>query len=222
MIRVDADDPSIVLRPATHADVPAMMTIKAALRLGAGGGERGGFLLGASEDGYHALIDGGVVRVLVFADEVVGFASALPDRALRASPLWERRPQIAWEGDFPAAAIEAAKIGYFDQIAVLPQSGPRLFAAALALRTLFDLLGDGHEHVITTTVEAPIVNRAAHAFLDRIGARKIAAIDEVYPEVGALTSAIYYLHAAVIHARVAAARASGRPALLRILDLAGV
>lgn len=219
-VRVDVDDPSITLREAVHADVPAIMALKAALPLRDGG--RGGFLLGTTEAGYHALIDDGVVWCLCFDDTLVGFASALPDRALRASPLWERRPQIEWLPGLGAIDLDAMKIGYFDQIAVQASAGPRLFAAALGLRVLADLLDDGHEHVITTTVEAPIVNRAAHAFLERIGGLRIATIDEVYPEVGPLTSAIHYLNAHAIRDRLASARASAPASLRRLLDLAGV
>ncbi|MEZ4452043.1 MAG: hypothetical protein R3B09_21445 [Nannocystaceae bacterium] len=218
--RVDADDPSITLREADHADVPAMLALKAALPLREG--SRGGFLLGTTEAGYHALVDGGIVWTLRFDDQLVGFASALRDPALRASPLWERRPQIAWMPGFGAIDLDAMKIGYFDQIAVRPSAGPRLFAPALGLRVLADLLDDGHEHVITTTVETPILNRVALAFLERLGGLRIAAVDEVYPEVGPLTSAIHYLNAAVIRDRIASARAEGRPTLLRLLDLAGV
>jgi hypothetical protein len=210
----------VVLRAAEHADVPAMMAIRHALRLRPDARE--GFLLGTTEAGYHAQIEAGVVQLLVFGGAVVGFATALPDAVLRASPLWQRRPQVAWAPGFAAEAIEAAKIGYFDQLAVLPGAGPRRYAAALGLRTLAELLRSDHEHVLTTTVETPIVNRAAHAFLARVGARRIGVIDEVYPEVGPLTSALYHLSAAEVRARVAAARESAGPLMRRVLELAGV
>lgn len=212
----DATTP--LLRPATLADVPALLAVKEALPMPAHDTRSGGFLLGASAERYHLLVAHGLARVLVDHGELVGFAIALPDPLLRASELWQRRTQIAWDPDFDPDRIAAHPVAYFDQIAVLPRA--RAHAAALALRVLVELVLAGHRHVLTTTVVAPIKNLAALPFLARVGARAVGHLAERYPDVGAITSAIHHIDADAFLPRLDAALADPSPALRRLVDLA--
>ncbi|MCA9634740.1 MAG: hypothetical protein KC420_01760 [Myxococcales bacterium] len=211
-------DANATLRRADLDDVDALLEIKRALPL-AGAEGRGGFLLGASAEGYRQQIVVGEVWVLELDGRPVGFATALPDPVLRASPLWQRQAAIAWGEGFDAAAIIDEPIAYLDQIAVLPGALPRLYGGALGLRVFASLFAGGHRHALTTTVAAPVINRAAHAFLARVGGVAIGALDEVYPEVGPITSTIHHVSADAFAARVAAARERPTPALRRILEL---
>ena len=212
-----ASEAGLEIRPARAEDVPALLAIKEALRMPASGGRGGGFLLGASAEGYRLLVERAIVRVLARRGAVVGFAIALPDPLLRGSELWRRQAQIAWAPGFDPAAIAGEPIAYFDQIAVLPAA--RAEAAALALRLLAELVVGGHRHVLTTTVVRPVENPAALPFLARVGARRVGALEEVYPEVGAITSAIHVVDADEFLARLGAAAAAPTPGLRRALAL---
>ncbi|HEX8832199.1 MAG TPA: hypothetical protein VF705_13580 [Longimicrobium sp.] len=183
----------MIVRPARLADVPAMLDVKHTLRLDPVRPGRGGFLLGASAEGYAWYVEHAHVRVLEDADGAVGgFAVALPDPVLRASEVWARRREIRWEGG-GWDALEAARVGYFDQLAVRPWRRFRIYAAVLAVSALRALVDTGHQHVFATVVRQPVRNLASLPLLAAAGARRIGQIDETYPEVGPVRSDVYHI-----------------------------
>lgn len=191
---------SLGLRAAVLADVEAIVDLKSQLRMHADGdgatSSRGGFLLGAAPEGYAALIADGRTQVLVDGGRVVGFAAGLGDAALRASPLWQRRGQIA--GAVPPTALEALTIGYLDQLAVLPDPKYRPCAAALAYHAIAGLFAEGCALVVTTVVSRPVRNLASRGLLAAAGALQIGTLDEDYPGVGTITSDVFALRAAAL------------------------
>ncbi len=211
---------SVTLRRAAVADVPALLEIKASLPLAASQG--GGFLLGTSGERYVAMVSAGSAWLLELAGRPVGFAITFPDAMLRASDLWERRQEIRWSRGFSLAEVEAETVGYFEQLAVRPEPEARRHAAALALRaTLEQFRKLGSTRVFTTTVLEPVMNRAALPFLARVGASEIGRIEERYPEVGRILSAVHEIRADQLHDRMKRLEARGRPEALRALELAG-
>lgn len=194
---------SLALRAAEEVDVDAIVAIKQRLRMhadqdGEAVSSRGGFLLGASRAGYAALVAAGRTHVLVDAGQVVGFAAALPDAALRASPLWQRRDQIAAGSPALAAQIEGMAIGYLDQLAVLPDPKYIPCAAALAYHAVAGLFAEGCALVVTTVVARPVRNLASRRLLTAAGALQIGTIEEDYPGVGTITSDVFALPAACL------------------------
>jgi hypothetical protein len=190
------------LRAATLADLDAILAVKAALPLrpdGRGESSRGGFLLGTSRERYAALITGARTRVLVDAGAVVGFAAALPDAALRASPLWQRRAQIdPGERRELLAAVDALPVGYLDQLAVSPDPKYMLCATVLAYAAVAGLFAEGCALVFTTVVARPVRNLASRRLLDAVGALHVGTLGEDYPEVGAVTSDVFAVPAAAL------------------------
>ncbi|MEZ4430337.1 MAG: hypothetical protein R3A51_21870 [Nannocystaceae bacterium] len=186
--------PVIALRRATSDDLEDVVAIKEALSMPVDAATTGGggFILGVSREAYAAAIAAGCVTLLALDAQTVGYARALPDPQQRAAEVWRRREAIAWDGLAPRDLEERA-IAYFDQLAVLPGPHRRGPGAALALRVLAELFAGGHEHVLTTTLRAPVRNTAAYAYLRRIGARRVGALDERYPGVGAVVSDIHHL-----------------------------
>jgi hypothetical protein len=178
------------LRRARPDDVPGLLAVKAALPLAEGA--RGGFLLGATAEGYAALIAGAHVLVLDDGGAVKGLAAALPDPVLRASELWERRERIRFDGLDPAA-LETARLGYFDQLAVLPEPGLARFAPVLGFAALTALLDDGCDHVFATTLLEPARNETALRLLEAVGARPAGEVAEDYPGVGRTVSVVHHL-----------------------------
>jgi hypothetical protein len=126
------------------------------------------------------------------AGAVGGFAVALPDAVLRQTDVWARRREISWEGG-GWDALEADRVGYFDQLAVRPQRRFRIYAAVLAVSALRALVDAGHQHVFATVVREPVRNLASLPLLRAAGARRIGQIDETYPEVGRILSDVYHL-----------------------------
>jgi hypothetical protein len=178
------------LRRARPEDVPGLLAVKAALPLQDGG--RGGFLLGASAETYAGLIAHAHVLVLEQGGEVRGFAAALPDPVLRASELWARRDRIRFHALDPAV-LETARLGYFDQFAVLPRPGLARLAPVLGFAALTALLDDGCDHVFATTLLQPVGNSAALSLLEAVGARAAGEVEEVYDGVGRTVSAVHHL-----------------------------
>jgi hypothetical protein len=183
------------LRVADAGDVETILAIKRRLpmrRAVDGDVRAGGFLLGSDAEGYARAIRRGRVWLLEVDRSVVGFAATLGDAALRTSELWALRDAVTWLPGVDLAALLAGRLGYFDQLAVLPSVVARWMGAALALRAVTDLFEiDGAQVVLTTTVVAPVVNRAALPYLARVGAVRIGALEEQHDEVGAITSAVY-------------------------------
>lgn len=193
------------LRPGAPGDGAAMLAIKQRLRMlpdpGGDASSRGGFLLGSTAAQYEAMIEGAQVDVLVDGGELVGFVTALPDPALRRSDVWARRGQIALGDDLGPgglSAVEDLRLGYVDQLALLPDPRYRLCAPALAWRALTRLFADGSELVFTTVVAWPVRNLVTRPLLAAIGAIRLGAIDERYPEVGAITSDVFCITRAAL------------------------
>lgn len=196
----------MILRPARPADIPAMLALKRALalRVLGGAGARGGFLLGSDAAGYAELIARARCWVAVEGGELLGFVIVWPDAVFRASEVWARRDRVDWVE--PPGDLLDRPIAYVDQLAVRA-GGPRSrrWGAALALRAILETLEEGGV-LVATTVEVPVVNRAALPYLRRVGGRRLGQIDEVYPEVGAIRSAIWAALADQVYARVASPR----------------
>ena len=196
-----------------------MLDVKQSLSL-ANSGSRGGFLLGTDEDGYRRLIETARVWVMDHEGQLTGMAVTMPDPILRTSDVWQKRDLIDWQDpDVEALDLDTLRVGYFDQLAALPDLYVRLAAGVLGLRALADLLAD-HEHVIATTVVEPIRNVAALKFLQRVGANRVGRVDEVYPEVGPLVSDLFHISREEFDWKIARERAVGRPVVQRVISAA--
>lgn len=209
----------MIIRQARLADVGAMLEVKHGLRLdpSAGAPRGGGFLLGASAEGYTLFVEH--AQVLVLEDPrhgVGGFAVTLPDAVLRSTDVWARRREIAWDGG-DWSALEEARVAYFDQLAVAPGRRFRHYAAALAVAALGGVVASGHEHLFATVVRQPVRNLASLPLLHALGARAVGQIEEEYPGVGRLLSDVY--HAEVGPGTAAALSASG-PLARRVARMA--
>ncbi|WP_420127088.1 hypothetical protein [Longimicrobium sp.] len=180
------------VRRATQADAEAILAVKRALALPPDAREapRGGFLLGASLQGYRALIGAADVWVLHGTDgAVAGFAVLLPEPVLRASELWTRREAIRWEVPSGWTPPDDG-VCYFDQLAILPQA--RMRAPEMALTALRAAVQSGHQHLFATVVTHPVQNTASLALLRALGARRVGSVDEEYAGVGRIVSDLYY------------------------------
>lgn len=210
------------LRRATPADLEAILAVKRALPMPGGEStQRGGFLLGCDPRTYAALVELAQVWLLELDERVVGFSVTFDDAVLRGSELWRRREHIEWQPSFDAEAKLDLRIGYFDQLAVLPLARARYWGAALGLRALAELFeAKQHQLVLTTTVIAPIRNAAALPYLTRVGARRVGRLDEHYPGVGPVSSALYAIEARRYDAALASLLAAGRPATCRMIEAA--
>src|SRR5690606_28018259 len=152
-------DPHACLRRATLADLDAIVAIKRSLPMPSmpsmPGGEQtsaGGFLLGSEVEVYGRLLAVARVWLLELDGLVAGFSLTLDDPVPRASPVRARRDAIDWDPGFDVAAALGRRIGYFDQLAVLPNIRRRYWGAALALQALAEQFDDaGHDLVLTTT-----------------------------------------------------------------------
>ncbi len=212
-------DAQVELRRGGLADIEDMLAIKRALPMSRQGPttRRGGFILGTDAAGYRQLVTLGRVWLLRLEGRTVGYSTAYPDPVLRASELWSRREQIAWQG-FDPSGIEDQSIAYLDQLAVIPGHRPRFYGTALALRAMLDLL-TAHRHVLTTVVHAPVKNLAALAFVHRVGGRLVGELDEHYPEVGNTRSGLYHFDGERAREAIAAAAEDPSPGTRRILAL---
>lgn len=216
-------DAGLALRTGVLADVAGMLSIKARLRVAPGeAAPAGGFLLGCSAERYAFFV--ARANVLVLDDRerggLAGFAVTLPDEILRETDVWARRGEIAWDGADPAR-FETARVGYFEQLAVLPGCRYRAAAPALALRALGDLLAAGHRHVFATVVRAPFDNLVSRHLLAAVGARRVGAIEERYDGVGPILSDVYHLDHASPDVDDRLARSPLARRLLRYADRIG-
>ncbi len=183
------------IRVAITADAEHFLAIKKQLPLQIPNSETssGGFLLGTDIATYRYFIENAYCLVAQSKGDVVGFGILLPDRLLRKSDLWLRRHQVNWEIDLNG--YSAKPICYFEQLAFLP--GHRRLAIALAYHMVLTAFAEGHTLLITTTVRKPVCNLAAVPFLLAAGGHKVGCIDEVYPDIGAILSDLYFLEADV-------------------------
>ncbi len=152
---------------------------------------REGFLLGNDADGYRKRIENGIVWVLedLSKSTLGGFCILLPDEMLRASEFWMKRAQIQWAESFKVD--ENARVGYFDQLAVLPSC--RAHAVRLAKTGVSEMMADGTDFMVATTVTEPMINRAATPLLRRVGAQPVGTVHEYYPSFGSLVSTVWVL-----------------------------
>lgn len=198
------------IRRATQADAEAILAVKRALALPPDAREapRGGFLLGASLQGYRALIDAADVWVLQGMDDAVaGFAVLLPEPVLRASELWSRREAIRWEAPSGWTPPEDG-VCYFDQLAILPQA--RMRAPEMALTALRAAVQSGHQHLFATVVTHPVQNTASLPLLRALGARRAGRVDEEYEGVGRIVSDVYHAPISGVYGRLEKTRAGRR------------
>jgi hypothetical protein len=208
------------LRRATASDLDAILLIKGGLAMpGPGQPETDSFLLGSDEGVYAQMLARARMWLLVADDLPIGFTLTLADDLVRASPLWARRATIEWRAEFDANTELEGRVGYFDQLAVLPGIRSREWSACLALRALAELIDDeACERVLTTTVVEPISNRAALPYLAHLGARQIAMLDEHYPQVGTIRSAMHLIEARGFWAYVESLAGSRRPSFEQVVD----
>ena len=178
-----------MIRPALCSDIETMLNIKKKLVFQESNGvsTHGGFLLGTDAEGYR-------LRILqkhtwVIDDNgVKGFSIILPDQALRSSDLWLRRNEVQWSID--SQPIENSRLGYLDQLAVLP--GPwRSLAPVLAIVTLMNFMRDRPDYILSSTVIKPVTNMAAVPYLKFLGGKQVGVLDEVDPVIGQLVSDIW-------------------------------
>ena len=192
------------LRAATQADIPAVLSLRARLRIDRPE-DCGGFLLGCSEARYRWFADHAIFLLIEEKAAVNGFAIALPDPVVRASALWQRVDRIAWREDAAPPPTDS-RLGYFEQLALSPEAC-RLTATPLAFAAVSALAETGHQHLYATILDRPVRNEAALPLLRAIGARAVGAVEEDYPEVGPVSSE---LHHVPLDARLAALAASRR------------
>jgi hypothetical protein len=186
---------NMIIRKAEAGDAEAFLKIKEELKMPlVEETTRGGFLLGTSLEQYRFFIENAFVRVLEDLEKgrIVGFSIILPDEVLRASELWQKKSDIAWN-DVDVAKIESGKIAYYEQLAILPDPAYRRYSFLLAFSNAKDVIEAGHNCMITTIVNYPVRNRAALPFLEAIGCRHIGEVEEQYPDVGKVHSDIYFV-----------------------------
>ncbi len=181
--------------------------------------ETDSFLLGSDEATYARMLARERMWLLVADDRPIGFTLTLGDEPLRSSPLWACRATFEWRPEFDVNAELEGRVGYFDQLAVLPGIRSREWSACLALCALAELIDDeGCERVLATTVIEPVSNRAALPYLEHLGARQIATLDEVYPKVGAIRSVLHLIEARRFWAYVESLAGARRPSVRQIVD----
>ena len=207
------------VRRARPADLDAVLTIRRGVALPSDPRQRGdSFLLGSEAEGYASLLDARRMWLLEREDQPVGFTVTLSDALLRETPLWRERARIEWHaGERDPNQLEGGT-AYFDQLAVLPARRQRRWSACLALCALAELVADeAHARVWITTVLEPVVNRAALPYLSHLGAREIGRLDEHYPEVGAIVSALHAVEAQGYWSYAAALAGRSRPSIEAVL-----
>ena len=190
--RRDLDGRRPVVRLAEGADLDGLLALREARawRDDARPGAPGGFLLGSDRDQYRELVARG--RVMLSQDRDGGidaFSVVLDDGAFRASELWGQR-HLA---DVPAelvARFEHARLAYFDQLVARP--GRAWASARLAFHHMVDAMRR-HDAMLATTVVEPVVNAAALPFLREVGFEVVGHVDEIYPRIGRLRSAVHLL-----------------------------
>lgn len=180
------------VRRGEPADLDAMAALREARawRDDAPSGAPGGFLLGSDRDQYREHVAHGRVMVSQGRDGGIdAFSVVLDDDAFRASELWARRRHA----DVPAelvARFERARLAYFDQLVARP--GRAWAGARLAFHHLVAAMRR-HDALLATTVVEPVVNGAALPFLREVGFEVVGHVEEAYPRIGRLRSAVHLL-----------------------------
>ncbi len=195
----------IKLRFAREDDLEQILSIKSKLTLSSNNNDisRGGFLLGSTWEQYLFFVQKALVIVLedVERHTLAGFAIGIPDQILRHTDLWQRKDNIQWL-DPARENLENFKLGYFEQLAILPVPAYRFYAPNLAL-AMVKVLFDQHDYILTTVVYKPVQNLASISLLQKIGAQCLGYIEEEYPVIGRITSQIYcFDHIAFKHFKI--------------------
>lgn len=190
--RHDHDGRRPVVRRAETADLDGLVALREtrAWRNDALPGSPGGFLLGSDRDQYREHVSHSRVMVSQSRDgEIDAFSVVLDDDAFRASELWEQRRHA----DVPAellARFASARLAYFDQLVARP--GRAWASARLAFHHMVDAMRR-HDALLATTVVEPVVNSAALPFLREVGFEVVGHVEETYPRIGRLRSAVHLL-----------------------------
>ena len=180
------------VRRGELGDLDCLAALRAARawRDGAPRGAPGGFLLGSDREQYRAHLALGHVMVSLAHDGGIDtFSVILDDADFRASDLWARRHHA----EVPAELVtqfEDARLAYFDQLVARPGCG--WASARLAFIHVVDTMRR-HDALLATTVVEPVVNSAALPFLRAFGFHVIGYVDEAYPRIGRLRSALHLL-----------------------------
>ncbi len=182
-----------LIRPSIPDDASDFLRIKErlALRSASGRSIQGGFLLGTDLETYKDYISSGNCLTAITDDEIVGFGIAFSDTIFRSTAIWHRRHLI--QGDMDLTQWANRTMCYVEQLAVLP--GHSRIALSLAYRLVEAMFRSGHDLMITTTVSQPCLNLAAVPLILAVGGHKIGQIDEMYPQIGPITSDIYIVEA---------------------------
>lgn len=177
------------IRPAQVSDIDDMLKVKQRLVFKESNGvsTRGGFLLGTDADGYRFRIAQQCAWV-IDDNGVQGFSIILPDHALRASEIWSRRKEVQWTID--PNSIEQSKLGYYDQLAVLPGTS-RKYAPVIAIVSIMDFMRQQPDYILSSTVIKPVINLAAVPYLQFLRGERVGVLDEVDSVVGQLVSDIW-------------------------------
>lgn len=207
------------IRPAAPSDATGIFEVKEQIRLPAAvdGEPRGGFLLGTSLEQYEYFIahDDVLVAEALTPRAIVGFTIVLKHASVLNSALWLRAHEVRWDNDFFArflagkafdrAALQSARIAYYEQLGFVNDAPLRVYAKYLAFASVHRAF-ESHEHIFVTTVKYPIVNRASLSFLRIVGFECVGTHDEVYPEYGRIVSDVYHLERAVFMEKIRAGR----------------
>ncbi len=182
------------LRFATEDDVEQMLSIKSQLILPetATDMNRGGFLEESSREEYLFFIQQAYVLLLedLRLNAPVGFIIGIPNETLHRTPLWDMRNSVQWNDPTTAQKILESKVGYFEQIAVLPNKAYKLYAPALGL-AMGKILSDQHQFVLAAVVHKPMQNLAAMSLHEGLGGRKIGEIEQEHSSLGQFSRVIY-------------------------------
>jgi hypothetical protein len=196
------------VRPAIEADLDAVVALRAARAWDPGAASsRGGFLLGSTREAYACAIARGQMLVVEGGRSPYGdleaFSIVLSSPAFRASPLWARRHEARVPPDL-LKRFETARLAYFDQLVARTDRGAS--GTRVAWHHVTSIMAD-HDAMLATTVVEPVVNPAAIPLLQAVGFEHIGHVDEVYPEIGSLRSALHLLVRDVFERRLASPRA---------------
>jgi len=181
-----------VVRLAEAADLDGLVALREtrAWRDDAQPGAPGGFLLGSDRDQYREHVARGHVLVSHGRDGGIdAFSVVLDDDAFRASDLWAQHHHAEVSAEL-VARFEHARLAYFDQLVARP--GRAWASARLAFHHMVDTMRR-HDALLATTVVAPAVNGAALPFLREVGFEVVGHVDEIYPRIGRLRSAVHLL-----------------------------
>lgn len=192
---------SMTSRKSISTDAPQFITIKDSLPMATGGDatSRGGFLLGTDLSTYQRYIENAYCQSLALEDgSLAGFGIIVPDAFVKRGELWTKRNSAHWEIDL--ATIESKKLCYFEQLAF--RLGYGRYAPELCYRLIERAFTDGHELLLTTTVQRPVTNLAAIPFIEAVGGWQVGTIEEEYPAVGRIDSAIWLIEAKGFYEKV--------------------